>query len=170
MRELIKTITISLGCFLLMLSPILILFGFFAIPSMISEFRLTQSLTIFDGAEKIHERTQLYGAGSATKYLYYWTNEPIEIVMDYYKEFTSPFTSWEYGGAQRFRTFLDANDANKETTSGRFDDIEPHCDYRDRYDCVEMELIDADKYNLSYLDEAPDYGTIIAFIYYVVDY
>jgi hypothetical protein len=177
----------AIGVLLLCLSPFIV-FG--SIP-LYHEFRLRRTFQAFDGAEKIAEDLGGgYWGNSLNKSLYYWTEEPVEVVQNYYENFTTPFVSAEYWEGKWLIAFLNGNvDIESSPAHGVSPAYDlpsyPSCSYRHTYVCVTVVLVDAhqdDFYRIGGMSPSvfrrieplpefsiiPDYGTIIVYSYFVV--
>lgn len=159
------------------------------------EWRAKQNLRLIEDAQYLFEDLGLYGGSSSQRSIYYWVNKPIEEVKTYYEDFTSPFIVSEIKGRGTWQIALIQQGDNtippQPPPASYFNTTlntthESFCNYKQRYDCITIALVDASQPDLYRLavssptmftrsDNPPEfvslqYGTLIIYSYYVYDY
>lgn len=152
MRRILLKWGLIVGFVLLLLSPLAVCFWFSWGQNLLFQWR----------PQAITEAYGYYGAGTADMTLYYWTQDPVEDVINYYETFTLPFIKAEYrsdfGIKDHYRTVYDVSGGQVPlvmTTGYGSDTIYPlldrRCHYTLRDSCVVIELLDFDASDVAVL-------------------
>jgi hypothetical protein len=167
------------------IAPVVLLGLLFGAPSIL-EWRLERSIPVIDGADHLFRERAHYGADTAQKSLYYWSDQPIDVVAAVYAERASPFVSGEDSDGAWSIARLNYRTGEWTAIPQRAGHHAAWCDYRDQFNCVTVALVRANQPNLyrlgvmtpssfaraeipSAMQSVPDYGTVIIFSYYVWD-
>ncbi len=165
------------------ITPFSILVG---IP-FVQEWRTKQGLEIIEDAEHLFEDLSIYGGSTAQRSIYYWIDDPIDEVRNYYEGFTTDLARSEDEFGMWYIGLLESQNTELEQIESTYRVHGNLCDYQNRYDCVSVALVDVSQsefyrlpvsspsqFRRSELPSAfatlPDYGTLIIFSYYVSDF
>ena len=142
---------------------------------------IEQYIQIYPESEKIFEDSAVIGGGSAKKSHYYWSNDPIVTLRQFYEVRSLTFISSQ----DDYGEWLIAGIEQTISPTTKIVTHESFCDDRD-YSCVTVALIDAKQANFfrmlvmglnfrrqsepSEIANLPPTGTLIIFTYTVIDF
>lgn len=150
------------GFTLLLLSPLIVCFWFARGRNLLFQWQLPK----YPNAQAVTEAYGYYGGGTADVTLYYWTQDPVEEVINYYETFTLPFVKAEYpfdfGIKDHYRTVYDASGGQVPPVMARefgndtlYIFRDRRCHYTLRNSCVVIELLDFDASDVAVLRPHP---------------
>ncbi len=177
-----------------LLSPIIICVGFFVlllVPLLVGDIRARTRIHLPDGTERIYEERRDWVSNTGVRSIYYWINEPVSDIKDYYSNNGVTFIAeGDTNSEERWFIGLLTDD---EGVDYQYIQVYRHgihqylCDYREYYSCLTVAVMDASQNNLHNLSvnlpttnrreieppafaTLPNWGTLITITYFDHDY
>lgn len=150
------------------------------------DYQVKQSFILTDNVDKVYEDTARYGANSAQRSVYYWSDASIQNMQSFYDGHGIALTrSGDSYGEWWIGALTGETEDFRE--SSRVLGHPSYCSYQEQYSCVTVTLIAVDQQDFyrtgvmspssfrrselpRELSSLPASGVLIIFSYYVIDY
>jgi hypothetical protein len=145
LKSVIGVVIGALLCVVSILVALILLFP-------LEDIRFDVTMPRYPGMRQLGYTQGYYGANSGAKALYFWTEDPVDQVQQFYERFSLPFVGYSGTLVTVFNPYAEEIPLAYNVDGSRFDTSEDReCHYTQRYVCIKVSLMDFEPDRRAYM-------------------